>query len=145
MISRAISFYIDIIVMSLVLYGCNYVYTDSADFIFILISAYFIICYISLGKTLGYVLVGYQVDIVTESSRGGKRLRYIFRACLKAISIVFIFPLIPFFKHKLGRRSVVDLICGTVVRASGMLDGEAECEMGRGRAIGSNAKYKDPI
>jgi hypothetical protein len=118
MIGRAVSLFVDLFFLSFILWVFGHFANIELLVAPLLAWSYFSVCYIVFAQTLGYILVGYKVQVTDRSSSLNNSLKLILRAGLKTLCLGIFLPIIPVFGKGFENRSLVDMLCGTVVSES---------------------------
>jgi uncharacterized RDD family membrane protein YckC len=118
MIGRVISLFVDLFLISSLLWLLGFFIEDLILLTPLLVWSYFSFCYIAFAQTAGYKLLGYKVVVVVSASSVlSYALRLILRAGIKTLCLGVFVPLIPLFGKEPEKRSLLDLVCGTLVVA----------------------------
>lgn len=108
---RFFAFLIDCIILSPFIWISNFFISDTIMTIPIMV-IYYIFCYVFIFRSLGQKIVGLQIVNYQNMSHSHPR-HFILRAILKPILMLFLcLPLLPVF---LNKRSLLDLLCNTIV------------------------------
>lgn len=87
MIGRAVSLFLDLFLLSFILWVLGHFVSNEFLLAPLLAWSYFSACYIAFAQTLGYGLVGYKIRVIGGPSRLNCSLKLVLRAGLKTLSL----------------------------------------------------------